>query len=97
MDQFNRLKEWYSAQCNGDWEHSYGISIETLDNPGWSLEIDLSDTELQDRHFEPVHRGDSEDDASWLHCIVSNNRFQASGGISDMPAMLGVFLQWAGR
>jgi len=28
------LQEWYLEQCNGDWEHEFGIKIETLDNPG---------------------------------------------------------------
>lgn len=35
------LNSWYINQCNGDWEHSYGINIRTVDNPGWTLEIDL--------------------------------------------------------
>jgi Immunity protein 53 len=30
-----QLQSWYVAQCNGDWEHTCGISIETVDNPGW--------------------------------------------------------------
>jgi hypothetical protein len=36
-DEFrlNELQVWYGAQCNGSWEHTYGIKIETLDNPGW--------------------------------------------------------------
>jgi hypothetical protein len=28
-----RLERWYAAQCNGDWKHTYGITLETLDNP----------------------------------------------------------------
>jgi hypothetical protein len=28
------LQGWYATQCDGDWEHEYGVSIETLDNPG---------------------------------------------------------------
>jgi hypothetical protein len=31
------LEQWYYDQCDGDWEHAYGIRIGTLDNPGWSL------------------------------------------------------------
>jgi len=30
-----RIQDWYRRQCDGDWEHSYGVKIETLDNPGW--------------------------------------------------------------
>jgi hypothetical protein len=32
-----RLTDWYSRQCNGEWEHGYGFHIGTLDNPGASL------------------------------------------------------------
>ncbi len=42
----NWLENWYSSQCDGSWEHFYGIKIETLDNPGWAVEIDLCETEL---------------------------------------------------
>ena len=43
------LQQWYAEQCNGDWEHEFGIKIETLDNPGWSLEIDLAKTIYEGR------------------------------------------------
>lgn len=33
---FEWLQKWYKSQCDGDWEHEYGIKIETVDNPGWS-------------------------------------------------------------
>ena len=36
------IEKWYKGNCNGDWEHSYGITIETLDNPGWDFTIDLT-------------------------------------------------------
>jgi hypothetical protein len=45
------LCEWFANQCDGDWEHEFGISLETLDNPGWSLRIDLPRTALSERVF----------------------------------------------
>ena len=44
-----RLQLWYSRQCDGDWEHGLGIRIESLDNPGWSVRIDLKGTNLDGR------------------------------------------------
>jgi len=41
-----QLPQRYRGQCDGDWEHSYGVKIETLDNPGWLVTIDLTDTTL---------------------------------------------------
>jgi hypothetical protein len=48
------LQNWYAAPCDGDWEHSYGVQIETLDNPGWYVIISLADTPLEGTTFEPV-------------------------------------------
>jgi Immunity protein 53 len=45
------LQKWYQSQCNGDWEHSYGITIQTLDNPGWSLFVNLDGTMMEERSF----------------------------------------------
>jgi hypothetical protein len=62
MTALDDLHHWYLAQCDGDWEHSNGISIETLDNPGWSVKIDLSDTRLDGIPFTPFETGDSQGD-----------------------------------
>ena len=97
MDQLSRLRDWYAAQCDGDWEHSYGGKIDTLDNPGWVLRIDLNDTDLEDKPFTAIHRGDTDGESSWLHCKVESRRFEATGGLSNLPDMLEVFLSWAGR
>lgn len=35
MNALEWLTSWYKTQCNGDWEHSYGIEISTIDNPGF--------------------------------------------------------------
>ncbi len=31
------LEKWFENHCDGTWEHHYGITIETSDNPGWIL------------------------------------------------------------
>jgi hypothetical protein len=48
------LEKWYSRQCNGDWEHGFGVDISTIHNPGWSVSIGLHDTAKQEAKFEPV-------------------------------------------
>ncbi len=97
MNQLSRLRNWYAAQCDGDWEHSYGIKIDTLDNPGWLLSVDLADTDLHGKAFQSIHRGDSEDDVDWLHCKVESGKFEAAGGVPNLPDMLEAFLVWAGH
>jgi hypothetical protein len=46
------LEEWYAARCDGDWEHSWGVKIDTLDNPGWTISINLNDTRAESRNLE---------------------------------------------
>lgn len=40
----DRIQSWFAERCNGEWEHEFGITIETLDNPGWRVRIDLAGT-----------------------------------------------------
>ena len=96
MDQISRIQRWYADQCDGDWEHTFGIKLGTLDNPGWLLYVEISDTALADKPFLPILRGDSEDDTDWLHCKVANGKFEAAGGSHNLQEMLEMFLQWAG-
>jgi len=37
MDPFEFIQSWYRDQVNGEWEHTSGVTIETLDNPGWMV------------------------------------------------------------
>jgi Immunity protein 53 len=92
-----RLQAWYAAQCDGNWEHSYGVAIDTLDNPGWLVKIDLTDTDLEEKSFALASRGDSKHDSDWLHCKVENHQFIGAGGASNLPEILEVFLTWAGQ
>jgi len=43
---FSRLETWFASMCNGDWEHTYGITLETVDNPGWLFTVEITDTPL---------------------------------------------------
>ena len=33
-DALYLLQRWYLERCDDGWEHSYGVRIDTLDNPG---------------------------------------------------------------
>ena len=99
MATLEDLQRWYDAQCNGDWEHSYGIKISTMDNPGWHVEIDLPETLLEDRPFTPVRQEDLRDldsnDDGWLDCKVEDRRFVGMGGPFQLGRIIDVFLSWA--
>ena len=93
------LAGWYGAACNGDWEHDFGIRIDTLDNPGWSVTISLTGTALEHRPFETVSAGDVGGDGSpglrWHHCQVADQAFRAACGVFDLGIVLGLFRAWA--
>ena len=44
MNNLIWLQDFYTSLCNGDWEHSYGFKLDTMDNPGWHWEFNLRDT-----------------------------------------------------
>ena len=68
MNLISWLQNWYYQQCDGSWEHIEGIKIETLDNPGWLLDISLIDTKYEDKEFNPIK--DLRTDNDWIICKV---------------------------
>ena len=89
----HRLVEWYSAQCNGVWEHQYGIKIATIDNPGFILGIDLVGTPLENVPFDR-HEYNMESDNDWFTCWKENGGFEAAGAPSRLDDMIECFLDW---
>ncbi|MEP6669205.1 MAG: immunity 53 family protein [Chthoniobacter sp.] len=88
-----RLQRWYLAQCNGEWEHNRGVSITTLDNPGWSIDINLSGTDLESKVFETVERLEHQDE--WIVCQRTPTQFQGRGGPLMLDRIIAIFLEWA--
>ena len=84
---------WYSSNCDGDWEHDYGVTISTIDNPGWSLLIALEGTDMDGLQFETVERS-SADTLKGSRCWVKDNKFQGAGGPYELAAMIQVFRTW---
>jgi hypothetical protein len=92
MSLLIEIQEWYGAQCNGDWEHGYGIKIYTIDNPGWRVIINLEGTEFEARPFQIVSRLEPELD--WIRCWVEGSTFNGAGGPQKLEEILQVFLNW---
>jgi hypothetical protein len=92
MNTLNWLESWYRQNCDGEWEHSYGIKICTLDNPGWSIEIDLEGTDCEDKFFKEIEIENSEED--WMFCRVRDNKFLGDGGVNNLTDILDTFTRW---
>ena len=89
MTNIEWLQRWYSNECNGDWEHMYGVTISTLDNPGWNVEIDLSQTVLEQYTLQFNHVEESESD--WYQRRVKDKEFMAAGDPSKLDFLIGLF------
>lgn len=91
-DNFLWLMQWYHSYCDGDWEHGNGVGIHTLDNPGWSLKINVSETLLNNIPFIVVDIDRSEHD--WIYCSVKDGSFKGFGGPFNLPELLQIFRNW---
>ncbi|CAB1243962.1 Imm53 family immunity protein [Clostridium sp. MT-14] len=84
------LQKWYkniskSSICTG-------IQIETVNNCGWCVCIDLFDTVYETESFKTVYIRKGDD--NWFKCIKKNGLFKGYGGIENLEDILNVFYCW---
>ena len=60
------LQGWYEVQCNGIWEHSFGIEVVNIDNPGWKVKI--TGASLKRSGLVSVER----DESDWIRIAASD-------------------------
>lgn len=92
MEIIEWIQDWYKINCDGDWEHMYGVKIDTLDNPGWKVSIDLLDTTVEDKVFHTIQN--YVDDTNWIHCMVKEGKFNGSGDPHKLYEILSTFKNW---
>ena len=88
--QLEWLMNWYQSHCDGDWEHQNGITIETLDNPGWTLEASLEGTKMDGSTLTNTLVERTEDD--WVAVDTKSNKFSACGGPGNLEEIIGLFI-----
>jgi len=93
MTSLERIQAWYAAQCNGDWEHDEGVSIATIDNPGWSVKVNLRETDLEGRQFSRIELERNEQD--WIHAWRTGSEFHIACGPLNLEEALALFCDWA--
>lgn len=92
MENVNWLTDWFAARCDGEWESDFGITIETVNNPGWMVRIDLDGTGLDPSSFRGVAEQRSPSD--WVECKVEDGAFLGGGGVGNLDEVVGVFRAW---
>jgi len=85
----NWIQNWYNEQCDGNWEHDHVIKIESLDNPGWNVEIDFNytDTKMDDSAWNLYEISES----NWIGYSIKDNVFSSSGDPSKLDLILNIF------
>jgi len=83
------IQNWFNEQCDGDWEHDQTIKIESLDNPGWSVEIDFNytDVDKEDIAWKVYESAEN----NWIGYRISDNVFIASGDPLKLNSILEIF------
>ncbi len=89
QDAIGGLQRWFLEQCNGDWEHSFGIRLETLDNPGWLVTVDLEETSYSEAAVPRARVERSETD--WVQWEVTNSKFVGAGGPQNLQEIIEQF------
>lgn len=87
------LQAWYMSNCDGDWEHGYGVTIETLDNPGWMVRLELAGTPLAARTFDRFEY--QRDEHDWLQMWLEDGALRVACGPLNLSEGLFRFREWA--
>jgi hypothetical protein len=89
MSELKALQEWYALMADGDWEHEFGVSIETIDNPGWVVSVDLEGTPLDGSVCDvDTQSGDGE----WLRATCDGKKFEVACGPRSLDRAIGTFI-----
>lgn len=92
ISELTWLPAWYLLWCDDDWEHSYGVAIESNADLGWILKADLSDTALEEQALQRGEQRRSEND--WLSWEVKDAVYLSAGGLWNLTEMVGIFRSW---
>jgi hypothetical protein len=89
------LRAWYAAQCDGNWEQRYGVTISTLEDSGWQLRVDLVRTQLEGVEIprDLTVRGEGD----WLEVWSDGFTFYGNGGVENLGELVAAFAGFAER
>lgn len=90
-----RLELWFASNCDGEWEHREGITIQTCDNPGWLVKIcipeSIKGSYSSGRLVDISYREGTGADQRWLVCTLETDHFKGAG--SSLAEILQTFFR----
>jgi hypothetical protein len=89
------LQAWFVAHCDGNWEQEYGVTIGTVEDPGWEVRIDVVGTALAGSVIPRERTARAPED--WFEVWCDGYTFHAVGGPQNLDELLGSFVSFAER
>lgn len=86
---------WYAGRCEGVREHQRGVRIETLDNSGRRVEVNVGELEEGRAAAGEVKEERAADD--WIAVAVRDGVFAGCGGPRNLREILLRFVAVVGR
>jgi hypothetical protein len=83
------LQNWFFQNCDGKWEKEQRLLIETIDNPGWLLTLQLKNSINDNNAIEDLSIERTE--KNWCQSYIKNNEFVAVGGPFNLTEILYCF------
>jgi hypothetical protein len=84
------LQRWYASHCDDEWEHERRVRIQTMDNPGWLVEIGLVGTHLELLRIDLVELGEW-GDPNYVEYSVADAKFRGFCGADELGRLVGFF------
>lgn len=96
MDQLPRLQRWLAEHGADAPAPEELIAIQSTDDPGWVVVIDIAQTSLADRPFEPVEEApDPLTGLRWFSCSIEDGAWVGAGDETQLARILETFLDWS--
>lgn len=88
IDILKEIEKWYASQCDGVWEHSYGLEIVNIDNPGWRIKV----TGASERSVleEKINRSEY----NWMKINADSTKFIGYGGPENLEELIRRAVDW---
>ncbi|MGO4660102.1 Imm53 family immunity protein [Ensifer sp. 2YAB10] len=88
IDLIEVLQHWYASQCDDVWEHSFGVEITNIDNPGWRVKINGVSSK------KAIDLDSDRDDMDWLRVTATETEFTGYGGPGNLKEILTLAMDW---
>ena len=88
------VQDWVCDNYTSLAKRDKAFIIDNIDNPGWSIKIDLIETKYEYKKFERLTMERTELD--WYHCFIEKGKFKGFGGPKNLFEILSVFRDWIG-